>query len=467
MQTIHYPVKGRTMQETFTQEMLNRLTAQLELWMQGPGVVGALQLHACWGKTSVLGKRYQGQTVSQYRDWIEGAMALYDATGNPKWRRMAGEFVANVLFLQEPDGGFRHASAEFEPTYLTKQSCPIHQCSPLLALMDYDGWQHADGDLKAMIRPAIDRHWAWFHDFFWKIGNGGHRPLPHPGWCGVTNQDLVVVAALSAYGRRYGDWSRFEQFGKPALEAYLAPDHYYEAMGLFERGDGVNFAERTSYYTIIVDMLHRIAADTGDDRLIAIADNVCRHWFDAAYTAPDGLTHLAWGAKTDGTDKSRVTGWVQTPVTFAAYPKIIQFLEDYLTRHPNAEHRAIWEQLQETLCAYIYADGLRPLALWPADPILSIVSSPDREGLWTFLIRYLDEAVQNPQPVSLPCIHRVKGNCTWKQKGKLWAIEKEGERVYGGYTPLAYGVTHGPEEAPAVGDFAELEACDVLEILPD
>jgi hypothetical protein len=57
------------------------------------------------------------------------------------------------------------------------------------------------------------------------------------------------------------------------------------------------------------------------------------------------------------------------------------------------------------------------------------------------------------------------GNVTWKSFGKLWSIEKDGERVYGGYKPLPYGVTHGPEEKPADGDYDSLEACEILEIL--
>lgn len=482
METITYPRKGLSMSDVFNQQLLDRITAQFETWMQGPGIMGGLQMHSCWGKTSVLGKRYQGQTICEYEFFSACAMQLYERTGNPKWKRMVNDFISNVLYLQEPDGGFRHATAEFEPTFTSSPSCPIHQCKPILTLLDYAAWEHADDVLKALIRPAIDRHWDWFQKTFWLRGNGGHHPLPYPaGWCGVTNQDLVAIAALAAYGKLYGDWSRYETYGRPALDVYLSPSYYYEQMGLFERGDGTNFAERTPYYTVILMMLKRIYAATSDARLPGVMDNVVNHLFDAAYTAPDGLTHLAWGATTDAGDKSHVTGWIRTPVTFSAYPGLIPFMEDYLARHPGSQNdsqndsqdhsrkQAVLDGLKESLCAYIFADGFLPAALWPKDPILSVTSAPDTDKglLWLYAIRYLGDSLQDPAPVSPRCVHRRLGNYTWKQRGKLWAIERDGERVFGGYTPLAFGITYGPDEEPALGSFAELEECDVLEILPE
>ena len=51
MQEIHYPRKGLKLSDVYTQETLDKLLSQIDQWMQGPGVVGGLLLHGCWGKT--------------------------------------------------------------------------------------------------------------------------------------------------------------------------------------------------------------------------------------------------------------------------------------------------------------------------------------------------------------------------------------------------------------------------------
>lgn len=465
MQEIHYPRKGLKLSDVYTQETLDKLLSQIDLWMQGPGVVGGLLLHGCWGKTSVLDKRYQGETVSQYHEFLTAAMNLYEKTGNLKWKHRADNFVSNILFLQEPDGGFRHASAEFEPTFVSGSSCPIHQCRPILALLKYASWEHADLMLLPMIRPAIDRHWEWFQKVFWKIGNGGHRPFPYEaGWCGVTNQDLVVIASLSEYGRVYGDWSRFEAYGKPALDVYLSDAYYYKEMGLFERGDGNNFVERTPYYNIILLMLTVIYNNTKDSRIPDVIDNVVSHLFDAAYIAPDGMTHLAWGAVTDPQDKSKVLDWKKTPVTFGGYSELIQNMQHYLSKHPNEEKQNILDALTETFCGYIFADGTFPTTLWPENPILSLAFTVHDSYLLP-LIEYLGDSIRDSKPVDEICIHRKLGNFSWKQRGKLWEIDKDDVRVYGGYTPYVAGITHGPEEPAFCGSYDDLNDCDVLEII--
>ena len=48
MQTIQYPIKGRRLEETVNQHTLDMLITQMEDWQQGPGVIGRLNLHACW-----------------------------------------------------------------------------------------------------------------------------------------------------------------------------------------------------------------------------------------------------------------------------------------------------------------------------------------------------------------------------------------------------------------------------------
>lgn len=468
MKTITYPRQGVSFEETVSQQNLNRLTSQLLEWQQGPGTVGGLILHACWGETSVLRKRYQGHSVSMYYGLMHGSMTLYEHTGNPRWRRFAADIASNLLYLQCPDGGFRHASGEFEPTYNSYETCPIHQNMPILALLDYAGWEHADPVLKEFIKPAVDRHWEYFNKRFWLVGNAWQRPLKtEAGWCGVTNQDLVAVAALTAYGRLYGDFSWYNDKGKRVLDVYLSPTYYHEQMGLFERGDAANFVERTPYYNIILQMLTRIYQDVGDERLPAIIDNVTRHLFDAVYTAPDGMTHLAWGAVTDPVDKSRVVDWIRTPVVFGDYPALIGYMEDFLRRHPDPAKQAIVDSLKQTVAAYTFWDGSLPASLWPKDPIIAVVTTPAGfGGRWRWLIEQLAKKgeLQDPAEVEPICLHRQLGAYTWKTKGPLWAIERDGQRVFGGYKPVSHGVTHGQEPSLA-GDYAQLDQCDVLEIL--
>ena len=468
METITYPRRGRKLEEAITQDTLDHLMACVELWLQGPGVVGGLQLHSCWGKTSVLGRRYQGQTVSEYYHMMSAVRQLVDRTGSARWKLFADEVIHNILFLQEPDGGFRHASAEFEPTFHSGSSCPIHQNLPVLTLLDYAAWDRADPALRPLIRSTVDRHAEWFQRTFWLRGNGGHHPLPYAaGYCGVTNQDLVVVAAMTAYGRLYGDWSRYEQFGKPTLDLYLSEQYYYPRMGLFERGVGVIFAERTPYYSIILSMLGRIFKDTGDERIPPVIENVSRHLFDAVYTAPDGLLHLAWGAVTDPEDKSRVKDWRKTPVTFDGYSGILLAMQDYLQAHPDAEKQAILDSLRSTYAAYVYSDGSIPGALWGQNPTLTITTCPPRivDRHLAFVVETLGDRIQEPRPVREICLLRRYGEYTWRQRGKLWSIEKNGERVYGGYTAYAFGVTHGPEETPLFGSYDSLKEADVEEVV--
>ena len=58
------PRKEVDPEDVWTQETFNRAHAQLMSWQQGPGAFGDLHLHACWGESSVLSRRYHGQTVA-------------------------------------------------------------------------------------------------------------------------------------------------------------------------------------------------------------------------------------------------------------------------------------------------------------------------------------------------------------------------------------------------------------------
>ena len=110
MKEITYPIRSRTLKDIATQKNLDNLIAQIENWQQGVGNYGLLNLHSCWGKTSVLDKRYQGQTVSNYQGLAAVFKRLYETTKNPKWWHKTNDVIRNVLYLQQPDGGFRHAS---------------------------------------------------------------------------------------------------------------------------------------------------------------------------------------------------------------------------------------------------------------------------------------------------------------------------------------------------------------------
>lgn len=468
MQSIHYPVCGRKIDEVATQETLNKLMTQLENWQQGPGVVGTLNLHPCWGTASVLERRYEGETVMLFTTLSELIRQLYNRTRDPKWRVMANSMAAHVLYLQDTSGGFIHATAEFEPTFDTR-GCPIHFFNPILTLCDYYRWEYADEDIKALIPAAIDRQWEWsLNSGIWKNGNGRFHPLTHPGWCGVTNQDLTAVAAVAASAKLFSTWERYVQYAKPALDYILSPAYYYPEIGLFERGDGVNFAERTMYYAHIIRALQRIWENTGDQRAFDALDNVSGHLFDAVFVGEDGLTYLARGAQTDPVDKTKVLGWDHSAIAFEGYPELIGYMKDWAKRHGDDERMKTVERLYDTVAAYVFTDGNIPMGVFNTNPLFSIVSSSccTTSSHWAlYIVERLGEQLKSPQRVQLPAIHRTLRNMTWKQNGRLWAVEEDGVRKYGGFSRYPAGITVGPEEKPVWGSFDTLENCDVLEIV--
>ncbi len=464
---IRYPQKVK-IDEVFSQKTLDMLTSHIFEWQQGPGNIGAIHLHSCWEETSVLKNRYHGQTIASYMYYIQGAMKLYEKTKGLSWKRFADDIASNILYLQSSDGGFRYAAGEFEPAYVPEKTCPIHQGRAVIALLMYAAWEHSNPVLCQMIRPAINRHWEWFNKRFWLIGNAYQKfPMKNPGWCGVTNQDLIIVAALALYAKVYKDSSRFDEYGRLVLETFISDRYYYPEIGLFERGDNENFAERTAYYRIIVYSLYHIYEYTGEKRLLDIIDNVVLHLFDAMYTAEDGHIHLSWGAVTDTSDKSRVLDWVHTPVTFSEYPGIIPCMRSTLERYPDQEKEKKLTELENTLAAYVFADGTIPSALWSREPIISAVATPTGgiAEFWNFMINKLEDKIQEPLLGKTPCIHRSAGNVTWKTKGDIWAIEKDSKNVHAGYKPVSNAVTCGPDEVIPKGNIEDLEQCEIKEIL--
>ncbi len=467
MTTIQYPVKGRKLNEVITQETLDLLLAQWSEWQQGPGVIGRLNLHSCWGTASVLDRKYQGETIQIIATQMRIARRLYDRTKNPKWRMLANGMASHILYLQDDCGGFIHSSAEFEPTFDTR-GCPIHFFFPIIALCEYYEWEYADASIKALIPDAIERHYQYMIKEIWQIGCGNpyknYRPLPFPGWCGVTNQDLVATGALALCMKVFGRKEQYETYGKPVLDYYLSDEYYYEQIGLFERGDGQNFAERTVYYDIILEMLELLYQVTGEQRLREVYDNVTGHLFDALFVGEDGLTYLARGAITDREDKSKVYGWEYGAIAFNGYPSLITHMQHYLDRHPNDQKQAQLESLKDTLAAYVFADGTIPMGIFNPNPLFTVAETPDSGSWISFVMDFLGEDWQDPRPIKIPAIHRHHKNFTWKQNGRYWAIEEDGARKYGGFTRYVAGITVG-DELPIVGNFDLLSHADVTEII--
>ncbi|MBR3844919.1 MAG: hypothetical protein IKM39_05375 [Clostridia bacterium] len=462
---IQYPIKGRKLKDVLSQHTLDMLLTQLDHWKQGPGVYGRLHLHSCWGTVSVLDKGYHGESVHTFSSLIKLFERIYEKSGNPKWRMDVDAMVQHLLYLQDENGGFIHSGGEFEPMFNTA-ACPIHFFNPMMTLCEYYQWPFANEDIKALIPEAVERHFEFAKNSIWMIGNASKRPLPFPGWCGVTNQDLYATVAIATMAKVFNKPEIYEQYGKPVVDYYLSDAYYYKDIGLFERGDGTNFAERTVYLSIIMNMLWKLHGFTGEQRLIDAYYNVAGHLFDAVFVGEDGLTYLARGAKTDAKDKSKVYGWEYGAIAFDGYPGLIRHMERYLTAYPDVQKSQIVEQLKDTVAAYVFVDGTIPMGIFNSNPVFSIASNSEGGGWAQFVMDELGEDNwHEPQRVELPCVHRRLGDFTWKQQERLWAIEEKGVRKFGGFTRYAAGVVKGPDAQLVEGSFDTLEAPDFIETL--
>jgi hypothetical protein len=379
-------------------------------------------------------------------------MRLFERTGDKLWRRHAADFVSNLLFLAK-DGGFIHADFQVEPAYSNRQTCPIHQGMPILALLDYYEWSFAEPLLKEAIPAAIEKHWKWFHEAFWRKGNE-QGILPHPGWCGVINQDLVIVGALARRARLLGDANLFEEFARPTLEVYLSPDRYHEKLGLFERGfkSKEGMVERTFYNGLILDMLQIILDYTGDPRLEGIIDNVSSHLFDAMITGKDGRTHLAWGANVE---EGVLKGWTHGPIPMPAYPVLLPWMTRHLEKFPDKKKAGLLAELEQTLAGYVFSDGTIPTALQTENPILSVVPGSEILPFWSFLIERLDCNLKSPDLTKFVSTHRSIGDLTWKSGARAWSLERDGEPLFTGFKPNPSGIAIGTEKLSRK-DFSEL-----------
>lgn len=463
MNPIRYPHFSALPQEVFTPATLQKATAQIFSWRQGAGAFGRLHLHPCWGEASALQRGYHGQTTFQDAALLDGVLRLSASNDDARWKLLADDLAASILYLQTDKGGFFHASSEFEPTYRCEESCPIHQGLPILALLEYLEFPGGNSVRKEAIRTAVDRWLAWLEGYWWMRGNGWKAPLEAPGFCGVTNQDLVIVAVLARHARLTGNTGPWERMGLPTLETYLSSACYHEAIGLFERGDRENFVERSSYYEIIVPMLGVIHGATGDERLPAVADNVTRHLFDALHTGPDHLTHIAWGATTLPGERTRIAGWHEQPYSFAAYPELIRVMGDYLRRNPDPALEARLADLEHTLAAYVFSDGTIPYALG-GDPLFAIAGNS--LTLWSFLIRRLGENARvNLDEMTVPCVERSLDHVIWRSDADRWSIERQGRRLFAGWKHNPGAVVAGSRSKIAGVDLTPLRQPDIRETL--
>ena len=459
---ITYPNPSASPETVFTQETFDRQTAYLLTWQQSAGAFGALYLHPCWGTASVLDRQYHGQTAAGSRLMLTGAMRLYTGTKAERWQALAAEIVANILFLQDASGGFIHASGEFEPTYSCEATCPIHQFLPALALLEYYAWPHGDQRLKDSIRPAIDRHWNWFTKW-WKRGNQGIALTDRAGWCGVTNQDLVVVAVLAEYGRLFGDFRRYEEFGIPTRDEFLSPRFYNEKHGLFLRGDMLkpDFHERTLYASVILPMLDIIHGVDPDPRIPGVIDNATRHLFDALTTGEDGMIHLAWGA--DLNEDGHVT-WAEGPFGVPGYAPILEYMEAFAQKSCERQFLDGVAGLRRTLAAYVFADGTVPVAIGSPNPLFAIAPASGLPELWLYIAKRLGKDLRDPAPITPPCVLRTTADFAWRENPLAWMIEKDGQRQYSGLKPNPGAVAKGACDVYGL-DYDRLSTPDVHEIV--
>lgn len=471
MKAQSYPRSAITPADVLTQATFDLAHAHVMSWQQGAGVFGGLHLHACWSMSGVLPKRYHGQTTWPYHNFIAGFRSIYERTGAVRWRQLVDDCISNLLHLQDPAGGFVHANYQLEPAYdINTDTCPIHQGMPLLDLLDYASWPHADPRRVELIKPAVDRHWEWFERRWWKRGNRWLRSrfgdrVNFPCFCGVTNQDLVIIAALARYARVYGDESRYERFGRPVLDEILSPRLYHAKLGIFERGDQENYVERTFYNEVNIPMLEIVQEIMPEPRIAAAIDNVTAHIFDAVHTGVDGFTHLAWGANTDPADKTTVLGWINTPNQISHYPAMLRILRRHLDRHPSPTLEIKYQSLLQTVAAYTLADGALPVALGTTDPIFTVV--PRADFLWSYLIDHLGEALAVHPDVTLPCVERRYRDVTWRADNRQWELVRNGRREYAGLKSHSYAIAIGPDETIAGADFNRLREPNVYEQLED
>lgn len=458
-ETITYPRADIKPEQVFTQETLEKSINYIFSWQQAAGAFGQLNLHSTWAVDGVIGRKYHGQDTSSNKRHIQSMLALYDETGDVKWKLYAEAIVANVMFLQAKSGGFYHGAAENEPAYNEGMTCAIHQGRPVLALLEYAKRPYADSELKAQIKMVIDKHHAWFTERFFKKGTRGVKDKsgwPWPCWSGVTNQDLVVIHSHALYGKVYGDMSRYENFAKPALDVLLSDRYYHKGLGLFQRGDNPSwlFPERTHYYYLVFGKLKEIYELTQDERIPPVLDDVCEQLFRATFVGPDGMRYFSHGVNVekDG-DSLKVLSYNKYPTSLPDCLALLPAFDWYLDRHPAADKQRIRDEIYKTAAAYVFANGTLPRALNPGKEIFAV--SPNLYELPIFLFQHLKGNIKNFEIAAPQTVQRKINDVVWFEKGRFYSVEKDTDRTFAGFKLEPRAIVHGPDETLASVDFDE------------
>ena len=244
---------------------LSQYLSWLSTWRQGEGIYGGLHIHPCWRVSSVLERRYQGPTVSEYCGLIRGFLNLYEKTGEDRFLRECILMADFLRSLQDPDGCFEHSVYEFEPG---RGGC-IHNALAdvgLLSLCFVLAEEELDPE---PYLETVRRNFDWFMKSWWKRGNSWLKNPSFPCWCGVTNQDLAVCWAMLLYAE-LKDSRYWENYGRLVADWYLE-NYYLPEYGCFYRGDAKDFPEPAAYTGLIVYELLNMYQFTKDSLYLKTA----------------------------------------------------------------------------------------------------------------------------------------------------------------------------------------------------
>lgn len=462
MQTeISYPKSAPNPQEAFSERTLHLATARLMDWRQGPGVFGGLHLHPCWEETGVIGRRYQGQTTFILSMILRGFMEMADRAGGGEWAQVAHHIASQLFWLRRPAGGFIHADFQNEPAYVPGQSCPIHQMLPAWALIDYAAWESSDPSLRGRMADAMRDHFAWFQRFWWKRGNAGKKPLADPGWCGVTNQDMVAIAAYGRFGQVFGDWSWFERFGYPALGVYLSTDYFCGETGQFERGDRPDFVERPFYLALVDECLAAVAPFLADERVGQTLHSLRRGLFDAIVEDERHGWMLAWGGNLDRS--TRAMRWDTSKAQVSCYPEILSILEKEADRTGAASDREKVAKLQHALAAWVFADGSIPASIGPGLPVLASVEASINVTFWRYLLSRHPATCDISSLPHLPVVERRCQDAVFHQMPDWWRLVSSQDGDWIGYKKCSWAIAPANEGLPNLPKYPGLRSAEIVE----
>ena len=246
-------------------EAISRYLSWIKSWKQGRGLYGGIHVHICWEVDSVIKKRYQGVTVSDYIGLMNGFIELHKKTGEKKFLDECMNLANTLKDLQDKDGCFEHSVAEFEPG---KGGC-VHNALADLALLSLSDYLIKAGVDVSEYLKVVKRSFEWFMDFWWKRGNKWMRKPDFPCWCGVTNQDLAVCWAMAYYAKLDTD-EYWKKYGLPVAEWYIK-NYYYPEYRSYFRGDATDFLEPASYNGLIDYELIHLYLLTGNKEFLRVA----------------------------------------------------------------------------------------------------------------------------------------------------------------------------------------------------